>query len=234
MEIRFLGLISHVKASNNLHIAVLLTEKNHEPWLRIDPRDIVDDGGNGAPPYRLDGKVLGFSKTGRVDRTGLAGVPSLKRMVLGGNPKKVVLDRTLGPKFAAFVELPGGAYAIRDWFKTKGDATNLGRICVPRTVVLHWDTPGDVTLTLGKKPGKVATRITVKATASILIENAEQKPLRRRGGDFGVHANIVEPETTISMQETTDTCEHGTPATERLRSDNGRAVGVECSNSTYP
>jgi hypothetical protein len=225
MEIRFRGLISHVRLSEGFHIAVLLSEKNHVPELRVDPRHIVGARGSKVRVFSLKNTVLGFSVKGPVNRTGLAGVPSLSKMAPHDQLHLHVQQRRRGPKFETFVELPGGAYRIEDWYEEKGKAKNLGTICVPRTVVLDWEPTGPVTLS--------DLSITLKPDASIEIRNIEKRQNLKPGPHFRVHGNLFNPEADVWLEPTEVRCEKGTPP-KQSRDAYPTGMGVECSNSTYP
>jgi hypothetical protein len=223
MKIEFRGLICHVKLNDDEHIAVLLHEPAHVPRLNVAPGG-VHNPAQGETYWRpLSKRRIDFGPQGAVNRTGLAGVPSLTAMT--GSPGN--LDADLQPRdtarnFTAFVELPGGTYSIADWFANKGDATNLGRICVPRSVVLDWTppVPGPVIVNGVNPP------LTLNPDATISITNLEQGGYA--GAGFEVHGNIFAPPAQVSITETSDTCPGGTPVIELF------GVTVECSNSTYP
>jgi hypothetical protein len=239
---RFIGLMCHVDrngAGANEDVVVLVKEPKHTARLRVPRRHIFGqpDSQPGAQCEDVDQCKLSFDlPAGTTDRSGLLGVPKLTDH--GGNNGALlhsdVTGRIVTGNLRAFVTLPEGRYGVEDRFQFLGTLPNGSNECVPRTVIYNMTVPAGTTKVTvsGLKNGGT---IELKPTATITITNLEMVPNGTPHFDEYKHL-FQTPVTTTPLGLTTVACPTGRSdySYPRCPDELFQAVGVECSNSSYP
>lgn len=235
-NVRFQGLITHAQIDGQW-VAIFFNEPGHAVRLAVEDGDWiaaetdvppVGTGDRGLTCFPLSGSMRLLNvKVGQVTAH-LAGVPHLKQISDGDEPRTEIRNRTPHGDFVGYLEIDGGLLTIEDWYEKTVTFDGVKLQCLPRTVLLSVNTTQEkVILYLDGK------KITMRSDATVTIRNMDR--VNPTPGEYQFYKRFFRNATYLQQPtETNVPCSFGSPEGTPKQCGEGRTLGVECSNNQYP